>query len=331
MVDNKLFFKLENSLGKGRVLQDEILANHCTWRIGGPAKFWFEAKTSAELILAIKSANEFRLPFFILGGGTNVLFSDKGFNGIIIKNSSANIKLLGVSGKKGNDGVWQKVFVEADSGVSFNRLVRFTLDEGLSNLEYFLGQPGSVGGALYINAHFPKQNKFVGDYLRSAKLINLKGDLRSVSSDYFQYGYDASKIQSTKEIVLSATFELIRSTKEKVWKIGNETIKYRQETQPQGFSTAGCTFRNITRAESLIVSSPNLTQSAGFLIDQCGLKGYSINGAQISENHANFILNKGNAKAKDVIALMKLCKESVRAKFGVDLKEEIILVGDFDG
>ncbi len=324
-----LLSKLETKLGTGRILEKEILANHCTWRIGGPAKYYFEAKISDELLKAVNTAKKLNLRYFVLGGGSNTLFGDKGFDGLVIKNSTSKINILVISGRIKSGKSEQTVFVEAETGVTFNRLVRFTLDEGLSGFESFLGQPGTVGGAMFINAHFPQGNKFVGDFVVSAKVLGVDGKLKEVAVDYFRFGYDESIVQHTKEIVLSVVFKLIRSTKEKVWLEGNKTTSYRQLTQPQGYPTGGCTFRNLSYAEALLVPTPNHTQSTGFLIDLCGLKGYQVGGAQISEKHANFILNKGSAKAKDVMDLINLCKEKVQSKFGIILKEEIVYQGDF--
>lgn len=332
MTDYKIIkIRLEEKLGPGRILENEILANHCTWRIGGPAKYYFEAKTAEEFTGVVNYARKLKLPYLILGGGTNILFADRGFSGIVIKNSTAKINILAVSGKIKSGKTSQSVFVEAESGVAFNRLVRFTLDEGLTGFESFLGQPGTVGGAIFINAHFPQGKKFTGDFVVSAKILGLEDKIKEVDVDYFRFAYDESIIQHSKEIVLSVVFKLTRSTKEKVWEEGNKTTSYRQLTQPQGYPTAGCTFRNISYAEALAIPTPNRTQSAGFLIDQCGLKGKTIGGAQISEKHANFILNKGGAKAQEVIDLINLCKEKVKSKFGVNLKEEIVYQGDFNG
>ncbi len=314
----------------GSVKENENLAVHTTWRIGGPARYWFEAQTTDELLKARQLAKEIGLEYFILGGGSNVLFGDKGFNGLVIKNSTSLIRIIGVMGKiKREEKSSASVLVEADSGILFNRLVRFTLDEGLSGLEPFLGQPGTVGGAVYINAHSIKDKKFVGDFIAVVKLLDKEGQIKEVTKDYFNFDYDQSKIQVSQDLVLSVVFKLARGIKEEVWQKANEAAKYRQDTQPQGYPSAGCTFRNIAESEALIFSTPNQSCSAGFLIEQCGLKGAKIGEAQISDKHVNFILNRGKASAQDVLALIKLCKEKVKDKFGVELKEEIVLKGDF--
>ena len=324
-----LLISLEEKLGKGTITENEILANHCTWRVGGPARFWYEAKSSDSLIKAIFIAQELGLPYFVLGGGSNILFSDSGFNGLLIKNSSSQIKILATRGKINNKILTKDVYVESETGVTFNRLVRFTLEDGLSGMEPFLGQPGTVGGAMYINAHFPARKKFIGDLVHSAKILKNDGKVEEVVCRYFKFGYDESCLQHTKEIVLSVVFRLTKSVREKVWEEANKTIAYRQISQPQGYPTAGCTFRNISKADALVLSTPNFSQSAGFLIDKCGLKGHSVGGAQISDKHANFIINKNHAKAGDILKLIELCKKQVKNKFGASLREEIVYVGDF--
>ncbi len=318
---------LINKLGKDRVLLNEPLSSHCTWRVGGLAKLWYEAKTKEELIKSITLARKYQIPYFVLAGGSNVLFSDRGFDGLVIKNSTSKISFAGITGRINNQIKKEAVFIEAESGVMFNRLVRFTLDQGLTGLEYFLGQPGTVGGAVYMNAHFMLKNKFVGDYLSSAKILNNENKVTDVEASYFRFGYDQSIIQKTGEIVLSAVFKLAKSNKTSVWEAANETIAYRQKTQPQGYPTAGCTFRNISTADAISLSIPNQIRSAGFLIDQCSLKGFAIGGAEISHDHANFILNKNKATAKDIISLINLCKDKVREKFGAVLTEEITYGG----
>ncbi|MBI3980369.1 UDP-N-acetylmuramate dehydrogenase [Candidatus Microgenomates bacterium] len=330
MLPKTLQSKLEKELGEGRIKRDEKLALHTSWRIGGLTRFWFEAKNQDELVKAVIMSRKLSLPLFVLGGGTNVLIGDKTFPGLVIKNNSGQIKILGVGGKivKG-ERQDSRVLVEADSGVVFNRLVRFTLDEALSNFESFLGQPGSVGGAIYINAHFMKDKKYVGDYVSSVKLLDSNNQVKEVGLDYLQFGYDYSKIQETQDIVLSATFNFTRFVKEKVWERANQTTFYRQTTQPSGYPTAGCTFRNISYAQALFIPTPEYTTSAGYLIDQCGLKGKVIGGAQISDQHANFILNVKNASAQDVLDLINLCKQKVKEKFNIELHEEVVLKGVF--
>lgn len=330
MSNKTLLLKLEKELGKGSIKQNEKLSAHTNWRIGGECWFWFEAKSQEHLVKGVITARKLKLPFFVLGGGTNILVGDKTFPGLVIKNNCSQIRISGVGGKivKG-ERQDSHVLVEADSGVVFNRLVRFTLDEGLSNFESFIGQPGTVGGAVYINAHYMKEKKFVGDFVVSVKVLNKTNLIKDVGLDYLQFGYDESKIQESEDIVLSAVFSFKRSQKDLVWEKANLTSVYRLTTQPAGFPTAGCTFRNISFAQAVRIPTPGHATSAGYFIDQCGLKGKIIGGAQISEKHANFILNINKATAQDVLALINLCKKMTKERFNVNLEEEIVFKGVF--
>lgn len=331
---NKKIQKLAEILGESRVLFDEPLSKYSSFRIGGPADLFYRAKSQDELISALLSAKKLQIPYFILGGGTNLLIADHGFRGLVIKNDTGNIRLLGIKGKKrgkegGDQTSVQTVYLEIDSGVSINRLVRFSLDQGFSGLQYFLGQPGSVGGAMYINAHNMKKGQYFGDRIVEAKILDKLGKVEKVPSKYFRFGYDDSILQETKEIVLSVAIELVRGEKEKLWKEAQETQEFRQKTQPSGVFSSGCTFRNISKSEAISLATPNYTTSAGYLLDSVGLKGINKGEVMFSSHHANFIVHKGGVKATDVLELIKLAQDKVKNKFNINLITEIVLVGEF--
>lgn len=298
--------KLENFLGKGRILVNEPLAKHTTFQIGGPAKYYFEAQTKEEMTEAVRLAKDFKLSYFILGGGSNILIGDKGFSGLIIKNKINGIKILGYKGNvsKLKSLNIQKVLVEVGSGVLINQLVRFTIEEGLSGLEGFLGLPGTIGGAVTVNAHW-KEN---GREKRIETLI--------VSKNYFE------------KTLISVVFGFSKEKKEKLWEKAKQAVLYRQKTQPVGPS-AGCIFKNIKESEALKIGTPNQTTSTGFLIEASGLKGIKLGQVQISPVHANFMINLGGGKAKEVIDLISLVKTKIKEKFNIEVKEEILLVGEF--
>ncbi len=303
-----------------RILFSEPLATYTTFKIGGPADIFFEAKTSEELVKIIRIAQKNNINYTILGGGTNVLIGDKGVRGLVIKNSSSNILLRGLTGASVHGIQAKTVFVEADSGVMMNRLVRYTLDEGLAGFEMHLGLPGSVGGAIFMNSKWMHPEGYVGDAVYQAELLTPDGDLRIVDRDYFQFGYDTSSLQKTKDVVTKITFALHADSKERLWEIANGSISYRRTSQPQGIRSAGCSFQNIMGEKKI---------SAGYLIDEAGLKGLKIGGAEISAVHANFISNTGGASAADVLQLIQKAKAAVKAKFGFDLTEEIEYLGEF--
>ncbi len=325
---NKRYPQLQRALGS-RLKEHEPLARYTTYKIGGPADYFFEATTVEELVKAIVEGRKAKAPIVILGGGTNVLIGDNGVRGLVIKNSTRAISVQGVKGQVARGTSKRLVFVVSDSGVLMNRLVRFTLDEGLAGLEMHLGLPGSVGGAVYMNSKWTHPEGYVGDAIYQAEVLTPSNERKLVPQSYFTFGYDTSTIQTSGDIVLRVVFALRADSKERLWQIANESIHYRRETQPQGVLSAGCAFRNISLPEAIRAATPDYTTSAGFLIDKAGLKGTAVGDAQISPVHANFIVNRGKATARDVVELLERAKDQVKRQFGVTLVEEIVRVGEF--
>ncbi len=297
-----------------------------TFRIGGSAKYFFEAKNKKELTEAILWAKEKNIPYFVLGGGSNILVSDHGFNGLLIKVPSKNIEI------KGNESG----IVEVDAGMLLSKLIIFSLKQGLSGLEYFVGIPGTVGGAIYGNAGWPRNGKNIGEILRKVTLLMPDGKIIEKQADWFEFAYRGSRlkdIDSRKIIILSAELELKLGNKNEILQTQKEVLNIRKKGIPQGYS-AGCIFKNIKikaneslslylkeRLPSAFVEKKTIP--AGWLIDQCGLKGYKIGGAQISEQHANFIININKAKAQDVQSLIEIIQRKVKKKFNINLSLEI--------
>lgn len=336
--------------------KDVSLSPYTTFKIGGPAEFFYEAGSVKEIVEAVIQAREAGLPITILGGGTNILIGDEGVRGLVIKNNTSTITIRGMKGKVEGGEAKGSVFVEVDSGVVFNKLVRFTVEEGLGGLEAHLGLPGTVGGAIFMNSKWTKaaskdaaqgivtQNNrrryfgtlsmpvtYVGDAVYQATILTAKSEMKIVDRSYFHFAYDTSSIQKTGDIVLRVVFALVPGDKDELWSVANQSIAYRRESQPQGVKSPGCTFRNITSAEAMTAATPDHTTSAGFLVDHAGLKGTSVGDAQISSVHANFIINTGHATAADVIELIELARGKVKEQFGVELQEEIVRLGEFHG
>jgi len=322
--------KLISQFGPERIKLDEPMSLHSTMKIGGPADVYLEVFNKEELVSAVNLCRQENYPYFILGLGSNILVSDDGFRGVVIRNRTSKIKIAGIKGQiNATQKSIKNVLVEAESGVLLNQLVRFTLDEGLAGLEYFLGLPGTVGGAVWNNAHNERQKKYFGEYILQAEILTSGGEVKTVDQKYFQFGYDTSKIQKSGDILLAVALSLLPGNKEQLWQAATTELIYRQQNHGGG-NSFGCTFKNISQADALRLATPNHTQSTGYLIDSLGLKGTKIGGAQISAKHANFILNLGDAKACDVVQLIRLCKEKVKSKYGVDLKEEIGNLGEFE-
>lgn len=332
-MDQLIIDQIKNTLGILRVRENEPLNKHTYFKIGGPAKLFFEARNVDDLKQALTLAHQYQIPFVVLGGGANVLVSDKGFDGLVIKNRAEEIKLVGIKGTIGKTGRGVKnALVWVASGTPMNQLARFTIDQGLEGLEFLLSVPGTVGGGIKINAHFEvEKGEFLGDRLVTAALFDPNsGEVRTVQKDYFEFSYDHSKIQETGEIVLEAIFRLDTSRNPtELWQRAMDNVKRRNAQQPIGVACSGCTFRNISHEDAMRLATPNITTSTGYIIDKLGLKGTKIGDAEISTHHANFILNTGDATAADVLKLINLVKDKAKETYGLDLKEEIFYIGDF--
>jgi UDP-N-acetylmuramate dehydrogenase len=300
-----------------------------TFKIGGVADLFLEARTKEILVSAIQHAVRLKIPYTILGGGSNILIGDGGIRGLVIKNLTQAITIRGIKGKYADGDQESVVYIEVDSGYIFNSFVRFTIEEGYKGIEMHLGLPGSVGGAIYMNSKWVNPLGYVGDLLHQATILSTQGEVKTVSRDYFHFAYDDSVLQKTKETLITATFAFKRAKKEELWLQANESIQYRRASQPQGVFTPGCTFRNIKQSDALTIPTPDHTTSAGYLIDLAGLKGYTIGGAKVSSIHANFIENTGNATSQDVIQLIEYVRHKVKEKFTVELEEEIVRLGEF--
>lgn len=274
------------------------LASHTTFRIGGLAKFFVEVKNSNELIEAVSWAKKNKVKYFILGGGSNILFNDKGYDELIIKIANKKIEL-----------VKNKNLIIAGAGANLTQTIKFTLDNNLSGLEWASGIYGTIGGAVFGNAG--ANGSCMADVVEEIEIFDGKKIKILKNKDLnFKYRYSGIKKQ---EIIISATLKLKRGDREHSEKLIKKYLKQRTEKQPKGFC-AGSVFKN-----------PKNT-SAGILIEKCGLKGLKIGKAQISEKHGNFIINLGNAKSGDVLALIDKAKDEVNKKFRVKLEEELTIL-----
>jgi UDP-N-acetylmuramate dehydrogenase len=311
-------FRSEIRDQKSEIKIDEPLSRYTTARIGGPADVLIEASSADELQQIVIAARTASLPIFILGGGANVLVSDAGVRGLTIINKAKRIEF--------RDGgrVW------CESGTVLPTLVRECIARGLGGLEWAIGVPGTVGGAVVGNAG--AHGRDIAADLVSATILNERDEVVEWSKEELQYEYRSSRIKrsqksevrsqnknairSTQSVVLAATFQLTTESRSELEQKAAEFNEYRRRTQPPGASI-GSMFKNP------------IGNSAGRLIDQAGLKGTTIGGAEISTIHANFFVNHGNVKASDVKALIDLARERVKEKFDVELELEIELVGEW--
>lgn len=309
-----------------------VMREHTTMKVGGVADFYFEAKTTEDLIKAVNAATEANVPYFVLGNGSNVIFSDFGFAGLVIKNSATNIAFM-----------MEKSQVIADSGVSLSKLVLEEISHNLSGLEFLFGIPGTVGGAIYGNAGAHGQG--IGDYIKNVTLLlpgqaQEKGEIVQYDADWFDFGYRTSKLKKMggyrKPIILSAKIQLAQSRQEETMRRLNFWKNKRLETQPLGMS-AGSFFKNpIPEGLQGIAgkgsrSMPELPKerTAGYMLDRAGAKKMKVGGAKVSPKHANFILNVENAKAQDVRKLAEEMRSAVKDKFDITLEEEVEYIGQW--
>jgi UDP-N-acetylmuramate dehydrogenase len=299
------------------------LKEYTTFKIGGPARYFFVAENKEDLKNAILWAKKKKLPFFILGGGSNILFSDNGFNGLVIKLQNAQYEIRNTK-------------IIAEAGVPLQKLVLESAKKGLSGLENLAGIPGTVGGAIWGNAGaFGRE---IGNLVEKVKVLDVgssKLEVKRLKNKDCKFGYRDSIFKRKKNlIILEATLKLKRGKRKEIEEKIMEILRLRKEKQPLEFPSAGSVFKNvpIEKVSKRIREKFKEKIKDGFLptgvlIDAAGLKGFQIGGAKISEKHANFILNVGNAKASDVKELMEKIKKEVKKKFKIQLEEEIKLVG----
>jgi UDP-N-acetylmuramate dehydrogenase len=294
--------------GADRVHADAPLAPFTTFKVGGPADAVVETRGSDEMVDAIKIARDQGAPFRVLGGGSNVLIPDAGVRGLVIRPRGGEIALVG------------RELVKADAAVTINGLVRWTINRGLAGLEAWAGTPGTVGGAIYGNAHWKQVN--IGDLVESVRLARPDGTLLQAPADRMEFGYDDSRLKRSREVLLWAAFRAVPGAdSERLRAVARESLAFRKRTQPLESPSAGCIFMNPDPSRDRIPEG--IPPSAGALVDRAGLKGGAIGGARVSTTHANFIINTGGATAADIAALIDRCKAAVQDQFGVTLREEI--------
>jgi UDP-N-acetylmuramate dehydrogenase len=295
--------------GADRVLQDVPLAAWTTFKVGGPADLVLETRSGDEIVAALRIARAHGCPVRVLGGGSNVLVPDGGVRGLVLRPRGGEVSLVGAD------------LVKADAAVTINGLVRWTINRGLAGLEAWAGTPGTVGGAIYGNAHWKQVN--IGDLVESVRLARPDGTLLQAPADRMEFGYDDSRLKRTGELLVWAAFRVAPgAAPDRLRATARESLAFRKRTQPLESPSAGCIFMNPDPSRDRM--PPGIPPSAGALVDRAGLKGASIGGAQVSMTHANFIINTGAATAHDIAALIDRCKTEVREQFGVTLREEIV-------
>ena len=296
---------------RDRVRTNVPLAPLTTFKVGGPADWLLETRGSDEIVTAVTLANDADVPITLLGGGSNVLVADAGVRGLVIRPRGGDVRQL------------DDRHVRADAAVTINGLVRWTINHGCAGLEAWAGTPGTVGGAVFGNAHFG--GRLIGDLIDRVRLATRSGAVQDVPAGEMAFGYDRSRLQTTGEILLSAVFRVAAGDPAMLRATARDSLAYRKRTQPLDTPSAGCIFQNPQPGRDAVPDG--IPWSAGALVDRAGLKGASIGGARVSTTHGNFIVNEGTATARDIRDLIERCRAAVRDRFGVELHDEIVYLG----
>jgi UDP-N-acetylmuramate dehydrogenase len=300
---------------------DYDLSKQTYFKVGGHAEIYLELADRELIIALVKYIQDKQLKLTIFGGGSNVIVADEGIQGLVLKLTNDDFTVL----EKQAD----KTKVQAGSGLKTALLVRQTVDAGLTGLEYFLGVPGNLGGAVYNNAHYLQE--LLSEHISQVEIINKQGEAEWLSQKDCQFDYDASRFQTSHEVILQVEFALTIGSKEESQEKIRQATLYRAQTQPLGLPSSGCIFQNTPNTPELKKRFPQFADRShvpgGFLIDQAGLKGEREGDIEVSDKHAAFFVNLGQGKASDIKKLINRVKSTVKQKFGVELREEVFWLG----
>ena len=304
MNNNKIENKFCTCLGSDNVKLQEPMSKHTTFRIGGPADFYLCPHSTKEVQQTVQICKEENLPYFILGNGSNLLVSDKGDRGAIIQ-----------LWKNFSDISVKDCCITAKAGALLSKVAAEALEEGLTGMEFASGIPGTIGGAVFMNAG--AYGGEMKDIIKEVKVLDDQGEIRVLSNEEMKLGYRTSIVKEKGYTVLSAVLQLKKGEVSVIRETMEDLKNRRTSKQPLDMPSAGSTFK---RPEGYF---------AGKLIMDSGLRGFSVGGAQVSEKHCGFVVNKGGATAEDVTALIREVQRRVKEKFGVELETEVRFLGEF--
>jgi UDP-N-acetylmuramate dehydrogenase len=300
----ELIKTLSDIVSEENIHINEEMSRHTTFRTGGPATLFIQPNSLEELQSVLREIKNAEENYFVLGNGSNILVSDKGFDGVVISLSAfTKIELIGDSK------------IQAEAGAINSNIAAFARDNSLTGFEFAAGIPGTIGGAMVMNAGaYGGEMKLV---TREVKTIDPRGNIVTLDNDAMEFGYRTSFIKGKEYIVISVVLELEPGDKEAITQSMTELALKRKEKQPLEYPSAGSTFK---RPEGYF---------AGKLIDDSGLRGYTVGGACVSEKHCGFVVNKGGATSEDVYKVIQDVKAKVLKDSGVELEPEVILLGEF--
>jgi len=305
------------------------LAELTYFKIGGPAEVFVDATTREDIIDVIQFCHQQHIKLTVLSGMSNVLIASEGLRGVVMRTANEQYTLMPeVPPESGKLEQPQKRKVLVGAGYKTALFVRQTIDDGLSGLEYFLGVPGRLGGAIYNNAHY--LSDLIGTHISRVEVITRTGEVKWLSQAECDFGYDTSVFHQTNDIILQAEFELLPGDKEKSMELVKEATLYRAKTQPLGEPSSGCYFKNTTNTPILKNRFAQFAERrecpSAFLIDQAGLKGTRVGDIEVSQKHAAFFVNKGNGTSQQVLELAQIVRDRVKQEFGVELQEEVFFL-----
>lgn len=304
MDNHRIENKFCNCLGSDNVKQQEPMSRHTTFRIGGPADFYLCPHSTKEVQEIVEICKEEKLPYFVLGNGSNLLVSDKGYRGVVIQ-----------LWKNFSDITVKDCCIQAKAGALLSKVAAEALEAGLTGMEFASGIPGTIGGAAFMNAG--AYGGEMKDIIKSVKVLDTQGEVRVLPKEELKMGYRTSIVKEKGYTVLSVELELTRGNQEEIRNTMEDLKERRTSKQPLEMPSAGSTFK---RPEGYF---------AGKLIMDSGLRGFSVGGAQVSEKHCGFVVNKGGATAMDVLNLIREVQRRVKEQFGVDLETEVRFLGEF--
>ena len=285
-----------------KAYKDELLCNHISFKVGGPCPLLIEPANEKQLAEILKLIKESNTPYVILGNGTNVIVLDEGIDKIVVKIGDEMTSLA----LEGDDTIC------CSAGTKVVTLCKFAYENSLSGLEFAFGIPGTCGGAVFMNAG--AYNGEVKDVITEVTYLTPELEVKTMSGDQAEFSYRSSIFKKNNCVVLSAKFKLKKAPQEEIKAAMNDFLSRRKDKQPLEYPSAGSTFKRPAG------------NFAGALIEQVGFKGKSLGGAQISDKHAGFLINKNNATAKDIIDLIELTKQTVQQKTGITLEPEVIIL-----
>lgn len=296
---------LEDILNSSDILKDEPMSKHTSFKTGGTADFYIKVHDEKDLKNLLKYANKNKIPVTIVGNGTNLLVTDKGIRGIVI-NIKMNKTTMDISNGKGT--------IVAEAGVPVIKLAQLARENKLKGLEFAVGIPGTIGGAIRMNAG--AYGGEIASVVKETIYMDLKGNIKTIKNNEHEFTYRNSVFSKMQVIILKTVIELEEGNLEEIDAKMQENKKSRMDTQPLDKPNAGSTFK---RGNGFITAK---------LIDECGLKGYKIGGAEVSTKHAGFIVNSGNATSQDILDLIEYVKKEVYKKFKVEIETEVEIIGE---